>query len=366
MAQLAQTPGTFDEWYVKSSYQQFVREEDVQLYEGSGLEDLATLELANWKRRGGKAAYTRLGDQEMYGLQIVEIPPGGSLRPEHHMYEAIMYVMKGRGATTIWQEGEDKRTLEWQEGSLIAIPLNAWHEEHNGSGTEPCRFLVGTNMPQMINYYHNLDFVFNCPYVFDDRFSASMDDWFSDKGKRWALRMFESNFIADMRTLPLDEWKEKGFRTSIMRISMASTSIGMHISDVSEGTYVMAHRHGAGAHVIIVGGQGYELLYREGEEDNPRKLPLKPYGVVAPRSNEFHQHFNTGKGNLRMLAFRGGPARYGSGDGYDPVGAAKTDPNESGYKLEYEKENPRIREEYYAELEKNGVAERLMPVVQRG
>jgi hypothetical protein len=89
------------------------------------------------------------------------------------MYKAIMYVMQGPGASTIWQEGERKRSLEWQEGSLVAIPL------------------------------------------------------------------YESNVIADIRSLPLDEWREKGFRTSIMRISIASTSIGMHIADVSEGTYAV-------------------------------------------------------------------------------------------------------------------------------
>ena len=84
---MAKTPKSFDEWYVKSSYQNFVRQEGVPLYEGSALEDLASLPLADWERRGGKAAYTRLGDQEFYNLQIVEIPPGGELKPEHHMYE---------------------------------------------------------------------------------------------------------------------------------------------------------------------------------------------------------------------------------------------------------------------------------------
>lgn len=107
---------TFQEWYVQSSYQEFVRKEGLPLYEGSALQDLSALPLADWERRGGKAAYTRLGNQETYNLQIIEIPPRGQLQPEHHMYEAVMYVMKGRGATSIWQEGEPKRTVEWDEG----------------------------------------------------------------------------------------------------------------------------------------------------------------------------------------------------------------------------------------------------------
>ena len=50
------TPRTFEEWYIKSAYQDFVRLEDAPLYEGSALENLATLPLADWKRRGGNEA----------------------------------------------------------------------------------------------------------------------------------------------------------------------------------------------------------------------------------------------------------------------------------------------------------------------
>ena len=87
---MAKQPTTFDEWYVKSSYQQFVQSEGAPLYEGSALEDLATLPLAAWERRGGKVAYTRLGNHENNNLQIVEIPAKGELKPERHIYDAIM------------------------------------------------------------------------------------------------------------------------------------------------------------------------------------------------------------------------------------------------------------------------------------
>ncbi len=45
---MANRPASFDEWYVKSSYQEFVRREGAPLYEGSALEDLASLPLADW------------------------------------------------------------------------------------------------------------------------------------------------------------------------------------------------------------------------------------------------------------------------------------------------------------------------------
>jgi len=358
-------PG-FDEWYVKSSYQQFVQQEGVRLYQGSALEDLAGLPLKDWERRGGKAAYTRLGNQETYNLQIVEIPPKGELKPEHHMYDAIMYVMKGRGATTIWQEGESKHTVEWEEGALLAIPLNAWHQEFNSSSDEPCRILFGTNMPFVINFYHNREFVFNNPFIFKDRYSTSMRDFFSDDGKQWNRRIFETNFIPDIKSFPLEPYPERGIRTAQMRISMASTSIGMHIMSVSEGTYVTAHRHRAGAHVLVVEGEGYELLFMPEDEKNRQKVPAKPYAVVAPKHNEYHQHFNTGKGTYRMLAFRGEGVRFGWGNEYKVVkpSAQDKDPYATHFKISHEKENPAIREEYYKELEKNGISLRLKPVDQ--
>lgn len=334
------------------------------MYEGSALEDLAALALGEWERRGGRAAYTRLGDQEIYNLQIVEIPPGGSLKPEHHMYDAVMFVLRGRGVTNIWQEGEPRHTVEWQEGSVLAIPLNAWHQEFNASGSEPCRVVMGTNMAQMMNQYHNIDFIFHCPYRFTDRYSASMSTYFSDKGQHWSLRVYETNFIPDVNAFRVDQWQERGYRTGIMRISMASTSLGLHVLEVEEGTYCTAHRHLAGAHVIVIGGDGYELMFFKGE--NPRKVPLRPYGVIAPKTNEFHQHFNTGKAPLRQIAIRSGPARYGSGGGYNPVGAAHEDRNLPGYKISYENEDPSIREDYYHDLERKGIALRLPPIDQGG
>jgi len=365
---MSKGPASFRDWYVKSSYQQFIQSEGVPMYEGSALEDLASLPLRDWERRGGKAAYTRLGNQESYNLQIVEIPPRGELKPEHHVYDSIMYVMKGRGATTIWQEGETKQTIEWEEGSLLAIPLNAWHQEFNSSGDEPCKVIFGTNMAYTINFYHNLDFVFNNPVSFKDRYSYSMQNFFLDEGTHWEHRIFETNFIPDIRTFALDQNPVRGFRHSVIQLSMASTSMGMHIAEVHEGTYMTAHRHGAGAHVIVIQGQGYELLFMPGEEKNRRKIALKPYSVVSPVHNEFHQHLNTGKGPFRMLAFRGFGTRYGWGRDYEVVSSTAQDknPHAWAFNISYEKEDPAVREEYYRELEKNGISSKLPPLEQSG
>ena len=95
---MANRPASFEDWYVTSSYQDFVRREGAPLYEGSALADLASLPLADWERRGGKVAYTRLGDQEDYSLQIVEIPPGrrAAARAAHVRCRDVRHARQGR------------------------------------------------------------------------------------------------------------------------------------------------------------------------------------------------------------------------------------------------------------------------------
>jgi hypothetical protein len=69
-----------------------------------------------------------------------------------------------------------------------------------------------------------------------------------------------------------------------------------------------------------------------------------------------------------MLAFRGTGIRYGWGEKYAvfaPSSQSK-DPNEIGFNITYEMEDPAIRAEYYGELEKRGIAARLKPINQRG
>ena len=147
-----------------SSYKQWVETEGIPLIESFFVEDIASEPLAPWPRTGGLGVRLCLeGTGETNDAYICEIPAGKALEPEKHMYEELIFVVRGRGATSIWNEGEPKRTFEWQEGSLFSPPLNAWHQPFNGNGNEPARFLAVTSAPCMINLIHNTDFIFNCP-----------------------------------------------------------------------------------------------------------------------------------------------------------------------------------------------------------
>ena len=43
---------------------------------------------------------------------IAEIDPGKSIKPQRQLYEEIITIAAGRGATTVWYEGTAKRTFE--------------------------------------------------------------------------------------------------------------------------------------------------------------------------------------------------------------------------------------------------------------
>src|SRR5882757_7148546 len=99
----------------KSPYDIYQEWEGIPVYKDFIIPDLLKLELGDWTRTGGKAAFANMdGAGGTCDTVIEEIAPGAQLKPVRHMYEKAIFILEGQGATTIWNEGGKKHTLEWR------------------------------------------------------------------------------------------------------------------------------------------------------------------------------------------------------------------------------------------------------------
>ena len=336
----------------RSTYERWIEEQGVPVTKAFFISDLNDIALGPWPRKGGKGAIINLeGTGDTDDAYICEIPAGGRLHPERHFYEELVFILEGRGATQVWQEGGPKQSFEWQAGSLFAIPLNAWFQHFNGSGREPARYIAFTSAPLMMNLVNDQEFIFNCPHVFRGRFDGETD-YFKAEGKFHGQRVWDVNFVANVRDLSLIQSHDRGKGNHTTIIEIACSPLIAHISEFSVGSYKKAHRHAAGAQIIVLEGEGYTLLWPEGSR--PKRCDWKPNSVIAPPDQWFHQHFNLSETPARYLAIRWNSKKYKVFK--DIVDRSV---KEGGTQIEYEDEAPAIRRSFEAELAQRGIRSRM-------
>ena len=335
--------------------------EGVDVVDTFFIKDLKEVPLKWWDRMGGDGTLFNMeGAGDATGAYIVEIAPGKSLNPMRHLYEELILVVQGRGATTIWNDNGAKQTFEWQEGSLISVPLNVHHQHFNGQGDKPARLFSVNNMPIVFSLFHNEEFIFNTPYDFVDRFDGR-PDFFSSKGTQHPGRIWETNFIADTRTFNLQEWKERGAGGKNVFLEMCDGTMAAHISEFPVGTYKKAHRHGPGFNVIIIKGQGFSLFWWEGEE--PKRYDWQDGSVFVPPEMMFHQHFNLGPTGARYLPLRFGGIKHSMGEGYGDISKVDKDVKSGGNQIEYYDQPAYIREMFESDMTRLGAESRMDPNV---
>lgn len=339
-----------------NTYRQWQEAQQIPIITGFFVEDIGQVELAPWALKGGLGALVVLdGSGGINDAYICEIPPGAKLKPQKHLYEEMIFVVRGHGATRVWQSQGKVHTFEWGPGSLFAIPLNAHYQHFNGSGSEPARYFAVTNGCFMMNLFHNLDFIFDNDFTFSDRFDPRVDEYFTGKGQLYGRFFLSTNFVPDTHAIELADYSERGKGSTNMKFDLAGQTMGSHISEFPVGTYKKAHRHGPGAHVIILSGQGYSLLWPEGEER--RRVDWRPGSVVVPPNQWFHQHFNSGAQPARYLALRWGSWRFRFMRMTD--GETYTSVKRGGGQVEFEDEDPSIHREFEGELRKAGALCRM-------
>lgn len=371
--------GTFSR--AKLAYDQFMESEGVPIYRGIGVKRVQDIPMLPWKRLGGRGSYIQLyGTEGLWGSYVVEVPAGGALNVEKHMFEKTVLVVEGRGSTEVWQNDPSRaQTFEWQRGSLFTIPLNASHRFVNATNS-PAIILCGTSAPPIMNHFNNIDFVFNSDYVFNDRmgnngqYFKENEDIEPDPVRGLAMR--RTNFISDAANceLPLDNRRSPGYRR--IEPEFGGSRFYCWIGQHDSGRYSKAHKHESSAVLICLKGKGYTYTWHDSLGQTPWKDGLgdkvlrQEYefgGMVsaAPMNGDwFHQHFGMSKEPLRLTAWFGVNNHYAKRAGrldeeLKDYGAL--DLKHGGTAIPYSDEDPYIRQEFEAALAAEGVESRMKP-----
>jgi len=332
-----------------SPYTRWVRKQGLDIISAHYIPNLHTVELKPWARRGGRGVYiNHEASRTSNDCYVCEIPPGKKLEPQRQLFEEMIYVLDGRGSTSVWNDAGKRVTFEWKAGALFAIPINAWHQHFNGSGKEPARYVAVTNGPVVINLYEDEQFIFNTAHDFNNRFQGE-PDYFSNKGEQKGL-LLDTNFVADAVNLPLISAKERGAGGGHIRFSMAKGSMNSHISQFPIGTYKKAHAHGPGAHVIVMGGEGYSMMWPEGE--TPKRYEWQEGSMIVPPNLWLHQHFNTGATPARYLAFKHEVVSIRNAQGVPKAWISR---RLGGDQIDYADEDQAIRKTFADALKKRGL-----------
>jgi len=131
------------------------------------------------------------------------------------------------------------------------------------------------------------------------------------------------------------------------------------MSEFPVGTYKKAHRHGPGAHLVLLSGTGgYSLVWNKEDRSDMVKCDWQ-FGsmVIVPSDNCLHQHFNTGTNRARYLALRPGDMGL-----YSPGGGGQsnyTSVKVEGGQIEYEDEDREIHKIFEKDLKAHGAPCRM-------
>ncbi|HLY65216.1 MAG TPA: hypothetical protein VKU60_06770 [Chloroflexota bacterium] len=343
--------------FLVDTYQDWIKNEGLPIVEDFGI-NMLEVETKPWPRMGGNGAFTLMkGRGDFLDTYVLDIPPAGETVPQKHLFEEVVYVLDGRGSTTIEDSTGAKHSFEWGTKSLFVLPLNCRYQHFNTSGQKAARIASTTNLPMMLNAFHNEDFIWNNPFAFPERLGE--EKFFKGDGEFLPMRpgrhMWETNFVPDLGTFKLQEWKERGAGGSNIMFVLGDGTMHAHVSEMPVGTYKKGHRHGADFHVFAVSGEGYSLYWYEGEQEI-RRFDWKHGCVFAPTNMLFHQHFNISAEPARYLAVAFGGLRYPfSEDKKKTFMGMDVDVKAGGRQIEYEDQDPRIHQIFMEELAKRGL-----------
>ena len=347
-------------WSKKFTYDYWMESTGVPVHKGFYVEDLRTVGLGWWEERQCNTAFIQLVGQEgVSSTRITEIPAGETTRPFKFSLDEVVYVVSGRGLTTIWYDGSStKKNFEWQQHSMFLVPHGTHHQFSNMQGDKPVRLLHYSYLPLGLSAVPDPDFFFNNPRVTPDEL-PDQEEFYSEAKMVQSAELDEAlglrvywygNFFPDMKAWDkLDANVKRGSGGRRVFIQFPNTEVSAHMSVFASQTYKKAHRHGPGRAIVIPAGEGYTILWEEGKEKIV--APWHECSMLVPPNRWFHQHFNAGASTARYLALHP-PMQF--------HGHAEKVEDRAKDQIEYPDEDPFIRKKFADELAKRGVKP-LMP-----
>lgn len=341
-----------------TAHDRWMHAQGIPVHHGYHVEDLRALELGWWAERECNAAFLVLSGQEGKSeVRVTEIPPGKTLPRTKFAFDEIVYVVEGRGLTTIGA-GDSSRatTFEWQQRSMFMLPRNCETQFSNTQGRSPARLLHYNLLPICMTIMPDPFFFFGNPYTDLGVLGDGMQEVFSDAKElppsvEAAARgtgrvMWYGNFFPDMGIWDrLHTDAVRGAGSERVGIQFVNSAMRSHMSVFATGLYKKAHRHGPGVVIVIPGGEGYSVMWEQGQERVV--IPWREGSVFVPPNRWFHQHFNIGATPARYLAFH---LPRGLNMGSERV------ENRARDQIEYPDEDPWIREKFESELAARGLA----------
>src|SRR5436305_9153405 len=104
-----------DFWTGRSPYDKWIESTGIPIVTGYFVDDARTIALGRWDERECDAAFLKLSGQEgVTEARVTELRPGATVPPVRFALDEAVYVLEGQGQTTIWAEGGEKRSFEWQ------------------------------------------------------------------------------------------------------------------------------------------------------------------------------------------------------------------------------------------------------------
>jgi len=210
-------------------------------------------------------------------------------------------------------------------------------------------------LPPGMSVVNSPEFFFNNPYeepssVEGDLYGEAKAVRFSNYAGRDPFVWF-GNFFPDLAAWDrLALHQDRGAGGHHINIRFPNTEMRGHMSVFEPKLYKKAHRHGPGTAIVIPAGEGYSILWPEGQEKII--VPWHEGSMFVPPNRWFHQHFNLGTNAARYLALN--PIMQVRPEFSETVEDRARD------QIEYPDEEPWIRKMFEDELGKRGTSS-VMP-----